>query len=242
MLLYYLIQLLIKNPIAFFIAIFVLIFPLLISITVHEWSHGMVAYLFGDPTPKRQGRLTFNPLAHLDPIGTLMLFIVGIGWAKPIEINPDNIPGKTKQMLVALAGPASNLVMAILFSVILYIMSQYFDISLTRFQLEAGIIGILGGFLSIIIQINIILAIFNMLPIPPLDGSNIVKWILPQNIAEAYYSKLAPFGLFFLLLLMFTGALRYIFAAAKVVEMFIFRVLDFLLGPIFASVLAFIGY
>ncbi|EKE02545.1 MAG: peptidase M50 [uncultured bacterium] len=236
MLLYYLFQLLLNNPPAFFIALFVLILPLLISITVHEWSHGMTAYLFGDPTPKQQGRLTFNPLAHLDPVGTLMLFIVGIGWAKPIEINPENIPGRTKQMLVALAGPASNFVMAILFSIILYVMSQYFDINLTAFEPETGIIGILAWFLNIIIQINIILGLFNMLPIPPLDGSNFVKWFLPENIAEAYYRKLAPFGMFILLLLLFTGAFRYIWAAARVVERFIFQVLDFILSPMFSSI------
>src|SRR3989339_2101986 len=114
MLLYYLIQLLIKNPIAFFIALLVLIFPLLISITVHEWAHGMAAYKFGDPTPKNQGRLTLNPFAHLDLVGTLMLFIIGIGWAKPVEINPGNIeqPNKKfKLMMVAFAGPLSNFIL-----------------------------------------------------------------------------------------------------------------------------------
>ena len=110
MLLYQLIKLLFQNPLIFLIFFIVLTIPLLISITIHEWAHGFVAYKFGDPTPKEQGRLSLNPFRHLDPIGTLMLFVVGIGWAKPVEINPNNIRDRHKLMLVAFAGPLSNFV------------------------------------------------------------------------------------------------------------------------------------
>ena len=97
MLLIYLLNLLIHNPLQFIITITIIIVPLFMSIAFHEWAHGYLAYKFGDPTPMLQGRLTLNPFAHLDPVGTLMLFIVGIGWAKPIMLNPLNYPDKTKQ-------------------------------------------------------------------------------------------------------------------------------------------------
>lgn len=231
MLLIYLLKLLFTNPAAFLLAILILILPLLISITVHEWAHGFTAYKFGDSTPKDQGRLTLNPFAHLDLVGTLMLFIVGIGWAKPVQINPENIPGKTKQMLVAIAGPVSNFTLAILFSLITFIIAEVTDTNLMNPQ--DGLMALLIVLLHFVVRINIILGIFNMLPIPPLDGSNFVKWLLPEDAANAYYSRLAPFGLLFLLILLFTGAIDYIFRAAAVVEDWIMTGIQFILGPIF---------
>lgn len=223
----FLFKLLLTNPLEFLIAIIVLIMPLLISITIHEWSHGMVAYLFGDPTPKQQGRLTLNPFAHLDLAGTLMLFIVGVGWAKPVEINPNNIHGKTKQMLVALAGPASNMIMAVFISFIVYGLNVYI------YHAGATIItDLISKILSLIIKINIILAIFNMLPIPPLDGSNVLKWMMPQRLAEAYYSRIAPFGLIILILLLFTVGFGFIFNAANTVENYIFKIIEYILNPV----------
>lgn len=233
MLLLWLFKLLMTNPVQFLIVLAILIMPLLISITVHEWAHGMTAYLFGDPTPKRQGRLSFNPFAHLDPIGTLMLFIIGIGWAKPVEINPNNIQGKNKLMLVALAGPGSNFILAIIFSLINYGFIKY--AIATGMNIEGNLSILIISMLKILIQINIILCLFNMMPIPPLDGSNVVKRFLPEPL-EAAYSKLAPYGMFILLLLLFTVGFKFIFVAAKFVEMHISKVIEYILNPLFGLI------
>ncbi|MFH0702305.1 MAG: site-2 protease family protein [bacterium] len=232
MLLYWLIKKLLTNPLEFLVAFTLLMLPLLISITIHEWAHGMMAYKFGDPTPKEQGRLTLNPFAHLDPFGTLMLFIAGIGWAKPVEINPNNIPGKTKQMLVALAGPASNFILAVIFSFIVYGLFQY-----THFigiNLEKSFIGLLIDLAKIIVKINILLGLFNMLPIPPLDGSNVLKWFLPEKLATVY-SKIAPFGMFILLFILFTVGFTFISNAATKISIFIYKLIEYILSPIFGN-------
>jgi len=233
MLLLWLIKLLMSDPRQFFIVLAILILPLLVSVTIHEWAHGMTAYLFGDPTPKRQGRLTFNPFAHLDPIGTLMLLIIGIGWAKPVEINPDNIHGKTKLMLVALAGPGSNLLLAIFFSLINYIFIRYAISS--GIDIESNLPILVITMLKIIVQINIILCLFNMMPIPPLDGSNVIKGLLPDNLAEAY-SRLAPYGMFILLLLLFTVGFKFIFVVAKIVETYIYHAIEYIMKPLFGVI------
>lgn len=218
MLLIHLINLLIYNPTQFFITIAILIIPLFISITFHEWSHGYVAYKFGDDTPKLQGRLTLNPFAHLDPLGTLMLFTIGIGWAKPVMLNPLNYPSKTQEMLVALAGPASNFLLAIIFGFILASI-QLANSGVTNENYRTLVMAI-----SIIIRINLILGIFNMLPIPPLDGSRVLAWILPKKL-EYYYLSLEPYGLMFLLLILFTGGFVYLINAVNFVQI---RLLQFI--------------
>jgi len=225
-----LIELLISDPRHFLINLVIisviLILPLLISISIHEWAHGMVAYLFGDPTPKNQGRLSINPFAHLDPVGTLMLFIIGIGWAKPVIINPDNIHGKIKLMLVALAGPGSNILLAIIFSFIKFAFLSYTTINGINF--DKNIFDVLNAALNFIIQINLILCVFNMLPIPPLDGSNVLRYFLPDKIAESY-SRLAPYGMFVLLLLLFTVGFSFIFNAAAVLESYIYKFIEYIM-------------
>ncbi len=226
MLLYQLIQLLLNDPVQFLLAIVVLIFPLLISITVHEWAHGFVAYKFGDITPQVQGRLSFNPFSHLDPVGTLMLFIVGIGWAKPVQINPSNIGSKPKLLLVAFAGPFSNFVLAVLFILIFYLMLISFGTQ--PFTNGNGIFALTMLLLGFIIRINFALGLFNLLPIPPLDGSNIVANMLPDKLANAYMS-LSPFGFPVLLLLLISGGLRYIFNFAMELQKTILVFIDSIL-------------
>jgi len=205
MLLLELLKLLLSDPIKFVIAIVILFVPLLISITVHEWAHGFTAYKFGDPTPKNQGRLTLNPFSHLDPVGTLMLFIIGIGWAKPVEINPGNIEQpykKFKLMMVALAGPLSNFTLGVFFTFVLY-----FLIGNVFFE----------SLLSWLVIINFALGMFNLIPLPPLDGANVIANLLPDNLARTYF-KLAPFSLPILFLLILTGAIRYIFDFAYIIQ------------------------
>ncbi len=193
--------------------------PLIISIVIHEWAHGFTAYKFGDNTPKEQGRLTLNPFAHLDIAGTLMLFIVGIGWAKPVIINPQNISGRYKIALVGLAGPLSNFLMAILFTSIFYF---------TVFSSNGGEITNLSIFermLFLIIRVNILLGIFNLIPIPPLDGANIIRNLLPEKIAEAYF-KIAPYGLLILIFLLYTTGFGFIYEISNIVFYIIVFLID----------------
>lgn len=215
MLLFKLIQLLFENPLYFLIAFVLLTTPLLISITIHEWAHGFAAYKFGDNTPKEQGRLSLNPFAHLDPVGTLMLFIVGIGWAKPVEINPYNINNRFKLMLVALAGPLSNFIMAVLFSFAAYLTLKTSGLSVLN--PEVSLLALFIVFLELIIRINLALGMFNLIPLPPLDGANIVRNLLPEKLSEFYF-RLAPYGFPILLVLIFTGIIDHIFNFADFLQ------------------------
>ncbi len=145
------------------------------SVVVHELSHGLAADKLGDPTPRLQGRLTLNPLAHLDPVGSVLVplmtsfFGFTFGWAKPVEYNPYNIKNKrTGELLIALAGPASNLVLATIFGLFI------------RFTM-AGEMTPSIQIMTYIVTINIVLAIFNLIPLPPLDGSKILFSILPNQ-------------------------------------------------------------
>ena len=211
MLLVQLIHLLLTNPLQFIAVILMLIVPLLLSITFHEWSHGYVAYKFGDPTPKMHGRLTLNPFAHLDPLGTLMLFLVGIGWAKPVPIDILNIPDKTKQMLVALAGPMSNILLAIIFSIILAI------ITISNESTFNSAFPMLSMTINLIIRINLILALFNLIPIPPLDGSRVIAWLLPEPFALKYY-YLEPYGIAVLFIILFSGGFQFLIKAVDLLQ------------------------
>ncbi|MCK5178600.1 MAG: site-2 protease family protein [Candidatus Omnitrophica bacterium] len=230
MLLFQLFKILLTDPVQFIVALIILIVPLLISITVHEWAHGFTAYKFGDPTPARQGRLSFNPFAHLDPIGTLMLFIIGIGWAKPVEINPNNINKKYKLMLVALAGPLSNFILAIFFTFILYFLIK---ISITGPFLENnGLFYLTIILLKLIIKINFILGIFNLLPIPPLDGANVISNLMPDKMAENYF-KIAPYSLPILFLLIISGGIKFIFIFTEILLNTLIIFIDYFLGNLF---------
>ena len=167
---------------------------IIIGLTLHELAHGYVAYRLGDNTAARQGRLTINPLAHIDPIGFIALFLVGFGWAKPVPVNPFNMRDPQRGMLlVSLAGPATNMVIAIV----------------TAILLGLGIASLFPyghDIVMRIIYINIVLAVFNLLPIPPLDGSKILAGILPPSQANIIHA-LDNYGFIILLLLLFTGVI-----------------------------------
>lgn len=185
-----------------------ILIPLVLSLTVHEYAHAWSAARLGDDTASRAGRLTLNPLAHIDPIGTILLPLLGIpfGWAKPVPINPArfrrSVRMSTGTMLTAAAGPLSNVVLAVLCTVGYGL--------LLRFMPEAALPG--SGsreLLLIMIQLNVALAVFNMIPIPPLDGSRVVEGLMPLRFRGAWegFTRFAPF----LLLAVFIGA-RYIMA------------------------------
>ncbi|HPF20390.1 MAG TPA: site-2 protease family protein [Syntrophomonas sp.] len=174
---------------------------ILIALTFHEYAHGRVADWLGDDTPYYQGRLTINPLPHIDWIGFFALLLLHFGWAKPVQVNPynfKNVSIKTGMMLVSFAGPAMNLLLAFAGMILLRLIG--FD---PQTGLYGGALGAVIQMLIPLIQINIILAVFNLLPVPPLDGSKILAGILPDKGANFIYS-LEQFGPLLLLLIIFT--------------------------------------
>lgn len=172
--------------------------PFLFAITFHELAHGYVAWRLGDPTAKNEGRLTMNPIKHLDPLGVLAFIIMKIGWAKPVPVNPMYFKDPRQGMLlVALAGPGANLVLAVVSAILVRIL-----LSVPIFPMF--ILKPVAQMLGASVWINIMLAVFNCLPIPPLDGSKVLMGVLPADMARSY-EKLEPFGFILLLLLFYLG-------------------------------------
>ncbi|MEE0775787.1 MAG: site-2 protease family protein [Bacillota bacterium] len=171
---------------------------LIIALTLHELSHGWVAYRLGDTTAKSQGRLSLNPLKHIDPIGALFLLIVGFGWAKPVPVNPYAFKNKDKGMaLVALAGPISNFIMALLGGIGLMITYHFFENAV--YQGSASMVPYyLTYFWMYFIQINVVLMVFNLIPIPPLDGSRVVRAFLSFDW-KVRYDRIEQFGMFIMM-------------------------------------------
>jgi len=172
---------------------------LLIAITIHEFAHARMAYQFGDQTAKNQGRMNLNPINHLDPIGTIMILLVGFGWAKPVPINPYNFNQYRRGLRwVSFAGPLANFILGFISLLFLNIL------------LKAGIIeGLFLQFIVVLMQLNILLAIFNLIPVPPLDGSKILMSFLSDSYL-GLYRKVEQYAPIILLILIFTGAFRYI--------------------------------
>lgn len=180
-----------------------LIPPLLLAISVHEWAHGMSALYYGDPTAKMSGRLTLNPMAHFDPVGTTMLLFTALvfkmpfGWAKPVPVNYYNLRSPKQQMaLVAAAGPASNIMLAIA-SVLIIRGLAVSGVEIHQLYMP------LVKMLQFSVLVNCGLAVFNILPIHPLDGSRILTGLLPYPYSEQY-ARLEPYGFFILIFLIMT--------------------------------------
>jgi len=175
--------------------------PILLALTFHEVAHGWVAYKFGDPTAKMAGRLTLNPLPHLDPIGTILLFVAHIGWAKPVPVNPAYFRNPKRDLVwVSLAGPASNLGLALIFGMVFRMLPR--ALLMTATGLERALLFML----IYAVVINIVLAVFNLIPIPPLDGSKILMGFLPREL-ERQFEFLERFGPLLIVALFLMGSL-----------------------------------
>ncbi len=190
---------------------------LLVAIDVHEAAHAFMANYLGDPTPRLQGRLSLNPLRHLDPIGTLVLFVTGFrfGWGKPVQFDPFNLKNPKKDAaLISVAGPVSNLVFASILSLIL------------RFGLVPySPIILWGDVIKTFIFLNVGLAVFNLVPIHPLDGGKILVGLLPNQEARVVDRFLSQYGLFVLLILIFP-----IFGGVPLISIIISPIVQFLLN------------
>ena len=170
-----------SNPVGFLFWVI----SLVIAITIHEFSHAWAAERLGDPTPRLMGRLTLNPLVHLDPLGTIMLLIARFGWGKPVQFDPFNLRNPRRDSaIISLAGPVSNLVLATICSIFLRVFISYWFI----------------GLLQPLIVLNVVLAVFNLIPIHPLDGFKIVSGILPEEYARQW-AELEGYGMIFLIVL-----------------------------------------
>ena len=171
----------------------------LFSLSVHEYSHGLAALMLGDRTAQRQGRLTLNPLKHLDLIGTLAILLIGIGWAKPVPVMIENlIRGRKSLYIVALAGPVSNFIIALFFALLF----NLFDMSINTQTLGNTIELSIPYFFVAMVFLNVALGIFNLMPIPPLDGGNIIYSLLPDKLAD-YYSRYSGRLMIFFVILIF---------------------------------------
>jgi Zn-dependent protease len=180
----------------------VILIPLWLSLSVHEWAHAWTAYRLGDDTAARLGRMTLNPLAHIDPIGTVLLPLLGIpfGWAKPVPIQPhrfhQGVSMRTGMMFTAVAGPISNLCLAAIFVVLVAIVARFRPDLLGHGQPTAQL-------LVMMIYLNLALAMFNALPIPPLDGSRVADALMPKPLRPGWeaFCQLGPFALMAVILL-----------------------------------------
>lgn len=197
------INLLFESPLAFLIVAF----GLLLAIAIHEFSHALVADRLGDPTARLLGRVTLNPLAHLDPLGTVLILFVGFGWGKPVPFDPFNLQNPRRDSaLISLAGPASNILLALVLSVLYKIVPPDFSI-----------------ILRLMIQTNLMLALFNLIPIHPLDGFKIVAGFLPSDKADQWDS-LSSYGIYFLMLILLP-----LTPNGSLVSLFLSPALDFIL-------------
>lgn len=208
----------ISNPGEWLMGELMMLPGIIIGLCFHEYAHAIVAYKLGDPTPKMQGRLTVNPAAHLDPIGFLALLFVGFGWGRAVEINPYNFKKQRRgELLVSLSGVTMNLIIAIVFSFV-----YRFYLSTGNSLYTPGMGGYIGQIIFYIIYINVVLMIFNLIPVPPLDGFGIVTEIFDLK-RQPWYWNLYNNGFFILMILI------------------LFNVTDMVLNPAIRGVMTLLG-
>ncbi len=197
---------------------------LVIALTLHEYAHARAAAFFGDDTPRLAGRLTLNPLRHLDPLGSLMLVVAGYGWAKPVPINPAVLRQRSRAavMLVSLAGPFSNLLLALLASLPYHLLRASAGAS-------SGALNFLNQFLISFVVLNVTLCVFNLLPVAPLDGEKVLEYLLPEPARRALYA-VRPYGMFILLALVFVLPMLGVDAFGALVRAPVLAISHFLLG------------
>ena len=184
--------------------LFYIVVALVVVITVHEFSHAWVANYLGDPTARLEGRVSLNPLKHLDPVGTILIFLVRIGWGKPVPVNPSYFKKPRRdEALTALAGPASNLIIALAFAIPI----KYFGSTLVQLTIAGE--PVLYYLFGAIIDMSIVLFAFNMLPFPPLDGSKFLAWFIPKQYDRAYQNFLKNGTVYFLVFLVFDQFILY---------------------------------
>ncbi len=208
--------------------LFTRLIALLMSLTVHEFSHAWMAHKFGDDTAEQAGRLSFNPLRHLDPIGSLMLLLVGFGWAKPVPVNPYALRRKSdgSLMWVSLAGPLSNFILAVL-SAVPFQMGwlNLYD----AWNTQPGPLPTMPYFMFNFITINLSLMLFNLLPIAPLDGEKMAEYLLPPSWGRVL-ERMAPYGSFILLGLILLGNYANVDILGSVMRPPLLNLLNLLLG------------
>lgn len=179
---------------------------IVIGLAFHEFAHAYASDRLGDPTPRSQGRLTLSPLPHIDPIGFLMIIFAGFGWAKPVQISPRHYKKPRRDsILVSAAGPITNLILATVFVLV----AKLFLMTNLSYTLDENITSSIVQILDYAIWINIILFIFNLLPIPPLDGFHVISNLLPSNLYNVI-SVLERYGSLILIVLILTGATSYV--------------------------------
>lgn len=192
---------------------------ILLAISIHEFSHGFVAVKLGDDTPRIQGRMTLNPLKHIDPLGFMCLLLVGFGWAKPVMINSRNFKNPRRDdLLVSIAGPASNLIMAFIFVILMKLADMFLPVTMTT--------QVIWAVLSGTVQINLVLMVFNLLPIPPLDGHHILGSIGGAPVWNFYYKYFDQLRFAMLLLIVFN-------VTSKIIGPIVLFLYRFLIGIFF---------
>jgi Zn-dependent protease len=200
-----------------------IIISLIFVVTVHEYCHAWMANYLGDPTAKHAGRMSFNPLRHLDPVGTIMIFLVGIGWGKPVPVNTGYFSKpKAHEALTAIAGPLANLVIAVAAAIPIKYFPQYLNPEL-------------GYLFTVLMEISLILFVFNMLPFPPLDGSKFIQILIPKKWERGYEKYLATAGIYFFAFLLIDNLIlgRY-FPMVEIGGVIIrFPLLQYVLGKLY---------
>lgn len=202
------------DPLGYFLSRILLIPGLLVAVTVHELAHALVADRLGDPTARRLGRLTLNPLPHIDPVGAIAFMLAGFGWAKPVPVNAGNLRHPVRDMtLVAAAGPLSNFTAALV-----TLVAASFVLGQLEGAMPTLVTQIVGHVLREVYNLNLILGVFNLVPLPPLDGGHFLPYLLPR-VSRSFIHQLEQVGPFLLILLLLTGGAGYVLQpAVKVVN------------------------